>query len=409
MLDKRFSWIAVLQRVPRLAWALAALALAVRLAWLVAEGPRIATDTSFYVRVAREFVEEGPFASPLFAEGYVLYTAFGFFLAALHVLVGDHMVLAWIVLQIVAVSFATVPLYLLGRQMGGPAVGALAALIHATLFESFQWDVYALSDAMFQAAVITEAFLVVQAAGVGSPAWRCLAFAGGLGVLFLRPVGIVFVGVMGAWLLLAHGSPREHLRSLLVSRRRALLSGAAAVLLVVGLAATLAPYIDHEAGKYTRYYSLGLVVHDDPSLAYRYEPAPYQEDSLLGFVAANPVPFFVITVERLWAFWTVNLHRFSTVHNVVNAVTLYPLFGAGFFTAAYVALWKRRAALLLLPVVLIAGLTMFHSLTLIDYDFRYRDPLLPFMGLLAAYGGRLAWLRLGLSPPRVWMRLRVAA
>lgn len=85
---------------------------------------------------------------------------------------------------------------------------------------------------------------------------------------------------------------------------------------------------------------------------------------------------------------------YSVLHSAVNIVGLLPLYGM-----ALVGAWSivsgqtspnaQRTGLLALGSII--ALTLLHSLTAIDYDWRYRVPLFPPMILLAVIGlGRIS-------------------
>lgn len=400
----------LLGRTPRVAWILAGLALVVRLAWFAVNGVRIAPDTSFYLEAGRSVLAQGYLGPPFFSGNKVFYTGMGYFVAPFVALFGEQAPTAWVGAQILAVSLATVPLYLLARGIAGPRTALLAGLVHVGLYESVQWDIYALSDPIYQAALILVAFLVYRAWREPSTKLRGVAGLGCLGLFFIRPPAIAGVAALLAWML-AVGPDLEF------DRRRVVAGTAAAVvfgvgfLVLSGVGDTLIRHLLTATRTVTEFYAEGTVVVNDPSFTVRYTLDPYEEGNLASYIAANPVAYAWITLRRLGALWTVFLHRYSTGHLVVNVVTLLPLFVLGFAGMILAVARARQREGLLLPVLLILAVTYFHAVTLVDWDFRYRYPVLPFMGILAAWTVVTlldrAWTGLPLRSRRMLARLRL--
>jgi hypothetical protein len=134
--------------------------------------------------------------------------------------------------------------------------------------------------------------------------------------------------------------------------------------------------------RFTGRVRAGVVINDRPS----YDVHLRQEPDLparLGFVLR-------VVGRRAAVFWSLWLDGYSTRHRLINALTLFPLFGA-----AMLGLWVGLRTPALRPpslylALLMVAYTVAHSLTMIDYDLRYRLPVLPALFGLAATLGRQA-------------------
>ena len=97
--------------------------------------------------------------------------------------------------------------------------------------------------------------------------------------------------------------------------------------------------------------------------------------------------FLRITIEKWLYFCTPWLPHYSLAHALINAAFFAPIYVLG----ASAWLLRRRllpaqqiAVFLLLSLVVL--MSAFHAMTMIDYDHRYRLPLLPVLIVLAACG-----------------------
>lgn len=98
----------------------------------------------------------------------------------------------------------------------------------------------------------------------------------------------------------------------------------------------------------------------------------------------------LIELARLIQFFRFTTPMFSPMHNIVNAISFIPLYGL-----AMVGVWRTINLLYrsrqidsigILSIVFIGSAAVFHSMTLIDYDWRYRLPCYPPIFLLATGG-----------------------
>lgn len=370
-------------RVPRHAWILAALALVARVAWFLIDGQGAASDTGYYLRMSDAVLADG-FRVFVDGQSAFKYATFILFLAPIRALFGPATVDGWIGIQILIGSLAVIPLYLLARDIAGTRVAVLTGLVYAGLFEIVQWSVFPLTDTVFTAAVIVFAYLAYRAHTIGSRrAWLALGLAAPA-MAFMRIAGIMYVGGVFLWLVSERVSPWI---DRLDRHRQAVVAFGLVLLAVVGVLATLFTIgaATGENPSIAEYNAQGIVVDDDPTFDIPFDARPYPEDSLLGFATANADHFARLVLLRIGFFWAAFMPRFSMAHTMINATTFLPVVAGAFGAMVYV-LWKHRSRSgLLLPIWMFLPVTFLHAVTLIDYDFRYRLPLMPFMAFLFAY------------------------
>jgi hypothetical protein len=94
-----------------------------------------------------------------------------------------------------------------------------------------------------------------------------------------------------------------------------------------------------------------------------------------------------LTIEKLAYFltpWLPDYGRLHTALNLLFFVPAYALSAAALVNLRRLTPWQQRAATLL--VFFAMALTVFHAMMQIDYDHRYRLPMLPALIMLAAIG-----------------------
>jgi hypothetical protein len=103
--------------------------------------------------------------------------------------------------------------------------------------------------------------------------------------------------------------------------------------------------------------------------------------------ATSWLGFLAITIQKWIYFWSPWLPHYSLAHSMMNIAFFAPTYALG-----AIAWWRvrRLSAMQQLSVYLLLSLALlisaFHAMTLIDYDHRYRLPLLPVLIMLATLG-----------------------
>jgi hypothetical protein len=140
-----------------------------------------------------------------------------------------------------------------------------------------------------------------------------------------------------------------------------------------------AGWIRQLSGEYRR----GIVVFDRPA-TFTAPPNSYLD--------------FALLTARKWAFYfTPWLADYSGSHKVLNLVFFVPTYLLG---AAAVATYRDRRAKFLLLLFLIA-FSAFHAMQQIDFDHRYRLPVLPALIILAGAGVPSRRQTIGTTAPAV--------
>jgi 4-amino-4-deoxy-L-arabinose transferase-like glycosyltransferase len=217
-----------------------------------------------------------------------------------------------------------------------------------------------------------------------------LALGVGLSLLiFTRPVGFpVVICLIGYELVAARDSVREVLdwrvtAVLLV----ALVVGVYAVVTEVllrqfSMASMLAE--GHRRRSYLAALAEGVIVTHpgEPTVQYVYQPR--DASSLLGFFVHNFDHIVAIGLLRLVWFFVPVLPRWSTVHILVNVVTLGPLL-VGTAVGTYHIVAKRRSELFHVLLVPLIAIVAPLALVYIDGGFNYRAPATLLFALLTGY------------------------
>lgn len=348
------------------------LALVVRAAYWYMAGTRVSPDGYAYLSMCGPFWHEplGWFSGAIEVEYLGFQAPLCVFLALPGTTI-DH----WVLVQILMTSLAATLLFDAARRRYGVVAGYVAGLSMAVLWETAQWDVYILSESTFLFVLSLTIWGIVKHAEEPASGHARALLAGTLiWLAFTRPVGMPIAVAILAWDLLPATSAW---RLALVARPwQAVLVVSAAVILV----ATDSSRGDWAASAVGDVYRQGLLVHDDPTFRFAY--TAHEAESFSGFVLANMGPVAVMGVLKSLLFFLPWVGRFSLLHNAVNTVTLVPVF----LLAGTGAIRSMRAhspdlRWWLTPIVVIVGIA---ALTFIDYDWRYRAPLTPFLGMLAA-------------------------
>ena len=103
--------------------------------------------------------------------------------------------------------------------------------------------------------------------------------------------------------------------------------------------------------------------------------------------AADWLGFVRITVAKWMYFWTPWLPHYSAAHTVLNLAFFAPVYllsVVALLRSRRLAPWQQLPAWLLAVLALLVS--SFHAMVQIDYDHRYRLPLLPVLIMLAGLG-----------------------
>jgi hypothetical protein len=264
-------------------------------------------------------------------------------------------------------------------------------------FESFQWVRYVLSDTTFVVLVVTAYFVVFKymlAGPEGKRYWYAsLTIMFCIILMSYRPTAIPIVIVLVAIIVfsLTHpgGIKPTWLKKSIVGF----------LILGLGFATFVHAYYMQNVGQWplnfgrgyieliATYYAEGRVIDDRPELNLS-NPTIYTD-------------YLVIILTRIVYFFVFAIDAFSTRHIAYNLLTFPPiyllgiLFWVGQIVGSNVDKNERIRLVGVTSTAIIVLIVLFNSFLMIDYDWRYRVPAIPFMVILASFGFNtlLVWLK----------------
>ncbi len=351
-------------------------------AWVLHAGVRLSSDGQLYARWADLLLSQhfnvGAFLRQTsFVVPPVLYVGWVMIVAAAKLLFGSSwaagiVVLNW--LSFAAIVYLTLSTIQSLTRSAGPLV--LGAMLFVIAMDFLIIEPFVLSDLIF-VAVST---CVIAAAVCATPD----ALAAGTGCVvmacFLRPTAAPLVVFWLFVLVVRH-------RDVTAGQFRAGVVIVALLLAVAVLADALIMMrpdlwsfsaMSGWIQQLSREYHRGVVVFDRP-----------------GTFAAPPVSYaaFVALTLRKWLFYFApSSSDYSAVHQAVSLLFFAPLY---FFTVVALATWRDRRVKALL-VFYVLAFSAFHAVQQIDFDYRYRLPVLPALILTACVGwaaAQSAWAR----------------
>ena len=335
-------------------------------------GIHLGGDSQFYLDGASMLIDSHFNFLHLSSNGYpAYYFAYPTIIAAL----GNPFTV--ICFQIILQAVASVLLFLLASQIFDKITGIAAGFIFALSFEIFQWNTYILTDSIFVSLLVIAAYfhmLAIQRK-------RLSLWASFIGItsmlLFLRPTTIPFIGAI---IMAATWNLQKAQKAVLYC------TGILIIVFIVfhslsqdaGLRLGINGYIHYFASLFDN----GTIVRDRASLSIN----PHWDS---GFSTWNIAVFGEMVSLRLIAFWMPFIQEFSTAHKILNVFTLIPIFIFGTLGISYSLNGPRTASQsrnIIFFLSIILTFWIFQSFTEIDYDWRYRLPVLPFLIAFAAFG-----------------------
>jgi hypothetical protein len=382
--------IAVGPLLPRLAGAkapplwVAALAIAAcHGLFTLAAGVTMAPDSHAYAYYSARLIESGWDYPRLIGEasgGFpaVLYALFATLLAALRIAFGSGWATAFVALNLVAhVALGTMVVRLAARITGsGPAAWA-ALLFYLICFDLLMWVPFVLSDPTF-VFIAFSIFALASARILGDArGWRAVAAPAAAGI-FYRPTGIVLVPDL-AWAVYLSKTGGAIRRGPILAALAAGLAGGAAAFAWVVQDPRRWPFdaLSTTFRNVGAEYALGEVVSGRHET---YHSAP-----------AALIDFMLISADRFLHFFAIGAADFSAAHWAAELAFFLPCYALAGWLA--VALWRGGTAfpaperkVFLAAFGALLSYAVFHALVQVDFDWRYRTPILPHLILLAAGG-----------------------
>ena len=142
------------------------------------------------------------------------------------------------------------------------------------------------------------------------------------------------------------------------------------------------PETFNETFQYHRsYYFEGVIVNDRP---HTYVEIPKNIFDISKIIFLRFLSFFIFYDEL-----------FSLKHNILNSLIFATLYFLSFLTFFNFNLYETsQKKIILIMILTVISFCFFHSILLIDYDWRYRVPCLIPLSILAVMGlERLSFLK----------------
>lgn len=280
---------------------------------------------------------------------------------------------AWIALQIAFSIGACYLVYEIATNHLDRTAGIVAGISMAVLWDSFQWTIYILTDAVFVVFVTFALWAVSRYDEARNQRRLVVSWIALLLTIFTRPYGLPIVLGWLVYDLL----PRDN-------RYRFEIIPHPYIGIVFGILSfifVLSQYPTFLTDKIIALWADGQLVHDAPSFTYDY--IYITDPSALEFVVFNLPQMLLVSLLRVLLFFVPVLPRWSTIHNIVNLFTLVPMFLASL--VAVVDLWRRDRRLLRLWTMPLVMILLVVAVTFVDWDWRYRAPAAPVFSLLTGY------------------------
>ena len=355
------------------------------LAFAFLTGPVESIDTLSYSRWADLliFVDFNFFAfANELTNLHIPYILFIFTVASLKLGLGEYWIYGLLTLNCLSLSISG---YILMRILQETKVGFLELflvfLVNILLYESFFWSRYLLSDTTF--CLISTAFLYSSYCMINRSPRTVISFIFPLGIFFVgflyRPTAIIFLPLLCLAFLFSYQGKRRVLITQIFF----------ALIIILGLAVLIfwAWYI-----KRPELWD-GSILNQPISRAHHwFHEGAVIKKRLHTYLPVPESAYDILKIElvRLFQFFRFTTPMFSTTHNLVNAVSFLPL-----YSLALIGIWRTMILLYrdnrpdfigILSIIFIGSVAVFHSMILIDYDWRYRLPCYPPIFLLAAGG-----------------------
>src|SRR4051812_11491554 len=332
-------------------------------------------DGDQYIQLSNGFVTGDVSATYTTAAVRWTKTLYLMVLALVRVTTPHHWQIVMVSFNVICSGLLAVMIVEIARRSARSAVAALAALLfYAGCYESLQWMPFIVTDPMFGiVAFVPFAIVVLRIIDPRQPA-RPLLLAISLAVACLtRPPGVVLIPlVLFVELVLVQKRISVRLATIFM-----ITAALAAIFVRTAIVDQLArwpfeflrPKIEEFSGREKK----GEVVYDLKA-SYRQPPR-------------TPIDHVVIEADRFVRFFQFTTPAYSRAHKLLNSIYFVPLYALSIVgLAAGLRADGRRRAFVIALAMWIGVFALFQALTVLDYDWRFRLPVLPQFILLAACG-----------------------
>ncbi|HEX6374318.1 MAG TPA: hypothetical protein VFZ91_01205 [Allosphingosinicella sp.] len=365
-------------------WAAALLIGACHGAYTLAFGVAMSPDSRAYAYWSARLVESGFDYPTLIGEasgGFpaLLYALFATLLALLRLAFGDGWATALVLLNFaahVALGLLIVRMAARLTRSGAAAWGAL--LLYLACFDLLAWVPFVLADATFVLLAFT-VFTLAAARILGDArGWAAVLAPAAAGV-FYRPTGMVLIPDL-AWAIYLARTPAQRIRR-----------GPALAVLAAGTVALAFAFawFAQDPGRWP--FDALAVSFSNTAAGYALGEVVSARPETYHMPPRELIDFVLISADRLLHFFAIGAASFSVVHWMVELAFFLPCYAlAGWLV---IGLWRGRTTfapaerkVFLAAIGAILSYAIFHALVQVDFDWRYRTPVLPHLILLAAGG-----------------------
>lgn len=371
------------QKIPSIAdpFLVFTISMAVQLVFWKMAGTMFGGDTGRYVHIASYWA--GIDAVCEYCKGmtlWVFYNGYPLYLSMFLKANGNIKEIADAVIfgQIALSSMSIVFLYYIMKMITGSRVISLVfALLFSANFQMLNWVRFIMSDSFNLTYVIIATYFVVRAILVdkGRKITLPLSIILVILALFVRPTNLPFVAIsLLALVLFLSG---KNLKKIMMGALVCIVAAAAVSAFIYSK--NKAEIDDFSSLLFERSIVQGKVISGRPHTTVKKDFDWNQAGTMTKTFFA-----FKVVFKKALYFWNVSVKGHSMKHLLVNAVVLIPL-----YILAMIALYRmiryREGRVLWLFIMYIAAFTVFHALTFVDYDDRYRIVLMPSLFVLGAY------------------------
>lgn len=353
------------------------------------EAPIVTGDTKVFTLMADQIVVEG-WSVVLDREFLItpkwtrlLYVAI---IIGARAIAPDQWPLLLVIVNLVcSATLAVLIVRLTLRVTGSAAAGYAALLFYAGAFEIVFWVRYVLSDTPFSLLAFLPFYILVWAITDPAIQPRFAAAAAATAAfvsLFVRPTALAMIPLVaiGAVWLTAIRAPATAERWRPAVRVFAALLLAFMAFVVLIHAALMQrpdrwpfPLMKKQIAVMAHRASTGEVVVSRPATFH----AP--PESMADYAA--------IDAARFVRFFQYVAYGYSRGHNLVNALYFTPLYALALLALSGArGETDSRRAVILLAASWVVVYAWFHAVTILDFNWRYRLPVMPHLIVLAAIG-----------------------
>lgn len=376
----------MMSRSPRLIEAGLALAIAaecIAAAWW--RGIVFPADSRWYVRagdllLAHKFNVFDLYNAPWTDASAVCYTLLPLLIAVFKAIAPVSWPLLIFFANTAATAAAGVLTFRLAYSTIGATGAAAAAIGYLAAADVIDWARYMLTDSLFLGIATLATYLMTMALVHNAPRYASAAAGVQLVAIVTRPTAPELLVPFAIVLMVLWNARRQRAEE--ANELRSLTLGFLAVaplILVLAVAALTFIARQHVPGALRLVidlYRSGVVIDG------RMET--YTAGGI-GFTA-----FLATLLRRIIAFFSITAKAFSRRHTIVSILYFVPLYAAA--VAGVIALFARRRARppaeIAAYVALLTTCTIWLSqaLVIIDFDWRYRLPIMPSLLFLGAFG-----------------------